>query len=63
MHALKLRLLDPRLAHPSTGPLAKKVAGRVSFSGTQRDGTIRNVKTGVDVNNLDNFGVRGQSDQ
>jgi len=43
-----------------TGPLARKVAGRLSFSGTQRDGTVRNVKTGVQVNNLDNAGVRGQ---
>ena len=43
-----------------TGPLAKKVAGRLSFSGTQRDGTVRNVTTGAAVNNLDNLGVRGQ---
>src|SRR6187399_3133192 len=33
-----------------TGPLLKKkVAGRLSFSGTQRDGTIANVKTGSSV--------------
>ena len=43
-----------------TGPLAKKVAGRLSFSGTQRDGTVRNVTTGAAVNNLDNLGARGQ---
>ena len=44
-----------------TGPLTKKkVAGRLSFSGTQRDGTIYNVKTQDDVNNLNNLGVRGQ---
>jgi iron complex outermembrane receptor protein len=43
-----------------TGPLGKKVAGRVSFSGTQRDGTALNVKTSHRVNDLDNAGVRGQ---
>ena len=43
-----------------TGPLGKKVAGRVSFSGTQRDGTVLNVKTSHRVNDLDNAGVRGQ---
>ena len=43
-----------------TGALSKKVAGRVSFSGTTRDGTIRNVVTGEDVNGLNNLGVRGQ---
>jgi iron complex outermembrane receptor protein len=43
-----------------TGPLGKKVAGRVSFSGTQRDGTVLNVKTSRRVNDLDNTGVRGQ---
>jgi iron complex outermembrane receptor protein len=43
-----------------TGPLAKKVAGRLSFSGTQRDGTITNVRTNRAVNDVDNAGVRGQ---
>jgi len=43
-----------------TGPLSRKVAGRLSFSGTQRDGTIYNVKTKHHVNDLDNLGVRGQ---
>ena len=43
-----------------SGPLADKVAGRLSFSGTQRDGTVYNAKTGSQVNNLDNLGVRGQ---
>jgi iron complex outermembrane receptor protein len=42
------------------GPLGKKVAGRVSFSGTRRDGTVLNVKTSRRVNDLDNAGVRGQ---
>src|SRR4029077_8429201 len=35
-------------------------AARLSFSGTQRDGTIYNVKTQDDVNDLNNLGVRGQ---
>jgi iron complex outermembrane receptor protein len=43
-----------------TGPLGKKAAARLSFSGTQRDGTILNVKTDNDVNDLNNLGVRGQ---
>ncbi len=43
-----------------TGPLGKKVAGRLSFSGTQRDGTLFNTRTQDDVNDLNNLGVRGQ---
>ena len=43
-----------------TGPLGKKVAGRLSFSGTRRDGTVLNIKTSRRVNDLDNAGVRGQ---
>lgn len=43
-----------------TGPLSDNVAGRLSISATERDGTLHNVKTGEDVNTLDNFGARGQ---
>jgi iron complex outermembrane receptor protein len=43
-----------------TGALSKTVAGRVSFSGTTREGAIRNVVTRADVNGLSNLGVRGQ---
>lgn len=43
-----------------TGPLAKKLAARVSFSGTQRDGTIYNVSTGKYTNDLNNLGGRVQ---
>jgi iron complex outermembrane receptor protein len=43
-----------------TGPLSKKFAGRLSFSGTQRDGTLYNVRTGKHINDLNNLGVRGQ---
>jgi iron complex outermembrane receptor protein len=43
-----------------SGPLfSRKLAGRLSFSGTRRAGTITNVKNGSDVNDLDNAGVRG----
>ncbi len=43
-----------------TGPVVKHVAGRISFSGTQRDGVLTNTRTGDDVNNLSNLGIRGQ---
>lgn len=43
-----------------TGPLSKKFAGRISFSGTQRDGLIENVVTGKKINDINNLGVRGQ---
>lgn len=43
-----------------TGALSKKLAGRLSFSGTQRDGLLYNVATQQRVNTLNNLGVRGQ---
>lgn len=43
-----------------TGPLSKKLAARVSFSGTQRDGVIENVSTGKYINDINNLGIRGQ---
>lgn len=43
-----------------TGALTKKIAGRLSFSGTQRDGLIDNVATGRATNTLNNQGIRGQ---
>ncbi|MFZ4456949.1 MAG: TonB-dependent receptor [Bacteroidales bacterium] len=43
-----------------TGPLSKKIAGRLSFSGTQRDGFLENVKSQQTVNDLNNLGARGQ---
>ncbi|MEQ1758940.1 MAG: TonB-dependent receptor [Vicinamibacterales bacterium] len=43
-----------------TGPIFPKVAGRLSFSGTQRDGVLFNTVTGDDVNDLNNLGLRGQ---
>ena len=44
----------------ATSPLGKKVAGRLSFSGTERGGTVYNVKTGDRVNDLNNAGIRAQ---
>jgi iron complex outermembrane receptor protein len=44
----------------ATGPLGAKIAGRLSFSGTSRDGTVFNAKTQQAVNDLDNAGLRGQ---
>ena len=43
-----------------TGPLTRALAGRVSFSGTQRDGNVYNTRTGSRVNDLNNLGLRGQ---
>ena len=43
-----------------SGPLFGKVAGRLSFSGTTREGTIQNTASGLDLNGNDNLGVRGQ---
>ena len=42
------------------GPLLKNVAGRLSFSGTTREGAIYNNVTRLDLNGLDNVGLRGQ---
>lgn len=43
-----------------TGALSEKIAGRISFSETQRDGLIENVATGRYTNTLNNQGFRGQ---
>lgn len=44
-----------------TGPLwADRIAARVSLSGTQRDGFLRNVASQDDLNDLNNLGIRGQ---
>lgn len=43
-----------------TGPISKNLAARVSFSGTQRDGTIYNNTTGKPTNSLNNVGFRAQ---
>ena len=43
-----------------TGPLSKRIAARISFSGTQRDGLIENVVTGKFINDINNLGFRAQ---
>ncbi len=43
-----------------TGPLAKSWAGRISFSGTTREGTVYDTLTRQHVNTLNNLGIRGQ---
>jgi iron complex outermembrane recepter protein len=44
-----------------SGPIIKdKLAARISFSGTQRDGMLYNVRSQQGVNDLNNLGVRGQ---
>lgn len=44
-----------------TGPLvADKLAARISFTGTQRDGTIYNIARQEYVNDMNNLGFRGQ---
>ena len=42
-----------------SGPITDSVAVRLSASGTRRDGTITNVRTGLDLHRQDNVGVRG----
>jgi iron complex outermembrane receptor protein len=43
-----------------TGGITKNIAGRISFSGTQRDGVIENIVTQKKINDINNLGVRGQ---
>ncbi len=43
-----------------SGPLSKKIAARLSFTGTQRDGVLYNTVRQEHVNDLNNIGFRGQ---
>ena len=43
-----------------TGPIAKNLTVRISFSGTQRTGTIFNVNDEQNYNGLNNVGVKSQ---
>lgn len=43
-----------------TGPFSRKIAGRFSFSGTQRDGTVHNIRTDKYTNDINNLGFKGQ---
>jgi iron complex outermembrane recepter protein len=42
------------------GPILRRLAGRVSFSGTRRNGFTTNTVSGDDTNRLNNLGFRGQ---
>ena len=43
-----------------TGPVTDNLAGRLSFSTTDRDGTLTNIRTNEDMNTLENWAVRNQ---
>ncbi len=43
-----------------TGPLSRALAARLSFSGTQRDGVVENVRTGKATNDINNLGFKFQ---
>ena len=43
-----------------TGGLTDTLAGRVSFTTTEREGTLTNVRTAQDINNIENWAVRTQ---
>jgi len=43
-----------------TGGLTDTLAGRLSFTSTNRDGTLDNIVTGEDVNTIENYSLRGQ---
>lgn len=43
-----------------TGGFSDKMAGRLSFSGTRRNGVIENVRTGKYINDWNNIGLKGQ---
>ncbi|MDT8397083.1 MAG: TonB-dependent receptor [Pseudomonadales bacterium] len=42
------------------GPITDKLAGRLSFASTSRDGVLRNINTNDDVNDMNNLGLRSQ---
>lgn len=43
-----------------TGPITKNLAARLSFSGTQRDGVVKNIRTDKYTNDMNNLGARVQ---
>lgn len=43
-----------------TGPLSKKLAARISFTGTQRNGLFFNEHTQLPINDVNNIGLRAQ---
>ena len=49
-----------QLKGTATGGLTDSLAGRISVTSTDRAGTLTNIRTGEDVNTLENWSVRGQ---
>ena len=49
-----------RLSFASSGPIAEGLAGRVDAVITERDGYLKNINSGDDLNNRDRFMIRGQ---
>ena len=43
-----------------TGPVGRNIAARISFSGTQRDGLIKNIRTDKYTNDINNLGFHGR---
>jgi iron complex outermembrane receptor protein len=43
-----------------TGKLLNRLAGRISFSGTQRNGLLKHTVINAPVNDMNNLGIRGQ---
>ena len=43
-----------------TGPITQRLAARISFSGTQRDGVIKNIRTDKYTNDINNLGLKTQ---
>ncbi len=49
-----------QLKGTATGGLTDTLAGRLSVTATERAGTLTNIRTGEDVNTLENWSARGQ---
>ena len=49
-----------QLKATATGGLTDTLAGRFSVTSTERSGTLTNIRTGEDVNTLENWSARGQ---
>jgi len=43
-----------------SGPLGEQLAARLSVQATQRGGVLRHVRSGQDLNTVDNYALRGQ---
>jgi iron complex outermembrane receptor protein len=49
-----------QLKATATGGLTDSLAGRISVTSTERSGTLQNIRTGEDVNTLEDWSARGQ---